>query len=259
MAQNYTLGRGRVEFASFQTGTQIPDVFRYIGNTPSLSLTIDDETLDHFNSDSGVREKDDSVPLEVNRTGSMEADDIQVENLALFFFGSASLVTVAGATGLTFTTPGVNAEDIVQIGVTAANPVGARGIVLGTFDVQPAGGGTPYVQGTDYTIDRDTGRMTILEGTSIPPDEALDVTYDVSASTRDRVISGSEPREGAMRFIADNPKGVNRDYVFSWVKVSPNGDFNLKGDEWAVIPFSLEFLKPVAAEAIYIDGRPGYT
>lgn len=256
MPNDYTLGRGKVYFADFQTGTQSPDVFRYIGNTPSLNLTIDDETLDHFNADSGIREKDDSVPLEVTRTGTMECDNIDVENLALFFFGSASTVTVGAAAGLTYTTPGVNVGDFVQIGATAADPVGSRGITGTPVVEDTGGGGTTYTVTTDYIINTDTGMMEIPTGSTIPADQVLDITYDVAATTRDRIISGSEPREGAMRFIADNPRGTNRDFIFSWTKVSPNGDYALKGEEWQVIPFSLEFLKPTAAEAIYVDGRP---
>lgn len=56
---NYTLGRGKVYFARFTSG-QVPGPFRYIGNTPEFNLTIELETLDHFSSDEGIREKDDS-------------------------------------------------------------------------------------------------------------------------------------------------------------------------------------------------------
>jgi len=95
MSQNYTLGRGKVYFGRFPTGTTEPDVFRYIGNTPELSLTIENEVLDHFSSDEGIREKDDSVPLEVNRTGSMTCDNIEADNVALFFFGEKSTITTS--------------------------------------------------------------------------------------------------------------------------------------------------------------------
>ena len=32
--KNYTLGRGKVHFSRFKTGTQVPAGFFYIGNTP---------------------------------------------------------------------------------------------------------------------------------------------------------------------------------------------------------------------------------
>ena len=56
--------------------------------------------------------------------------------------------------------------------------------------------------------------------------------------------------------IAYNPQGKNYDWFMPYVKLSPNGDFALKGDEWQQIPFSVEILKKSGYEALYIDGRP---
>src|SRR5688572_23401320 len=94
--QNYTLGRGKLYFSRFVTGTQSPEGFEYIGNTPELSFTIESENLDHFSSDAGIREKDASVPLEVSRSGSFTTDAVNPENIAYFFFGSRSVVTIVG-------------------------------------------------------------------------------------------------------------------------------------------------------------------
>src|SRR5690606_24730438 len=96
--KNYTLGRGKLYFARFLAGTQIPDGFAYFGNTPEFNLTIESEVLDHFSSDEGIREKDDSIPLQVNRTGSLITDNIAVRNIALFYFGDDSIVTQIAAT-----------------------------------------------------------------------------------------------------------------------------------------------------------------
>ena len=40
------------------------------------------------------------------------------------------------------------------------------------------------------------------------------------------------------------------------VKLSPNGDYALKSDEWQQIPFNVEILKPEGMEAVYADDRP---
>ena len=40
-----------------------------------------------------------------------------------------------------------------------------------------------------------------------------------------------------------------------YVKISPNGDYALKGDEWQQIPFNIEILKKTGFEALYSDGR----
>ena len=259
MAQNYTLGRGKVHFARFLEGTTTPDGFFYIGNTPEFSLNIESETLDHYSSDEGIREKDDSVPLEVNRTGSMTTDNIDPKNVALFFFGTASSLTQAAVVSSTETLSAIKAGHSYKLGSTTSNPAGYFGIDETGFAVAVNGGGTSLVEDTDYAIDYDNGMISFIEGSAIAVDGAdIDVTYAVAGSTRDRVISGSEPVEGAMMYVTKNPKGDDAVFYLPYVKITPNGDYALKGDEWQQIPLSLEVLKPTGQEAIYRDGTPVY-
>ena len=255
---NYTLGRGEVWFARFASG-YTPGGFRYIGNTPEVSLTIESETLDHYNSDAGIREKDDSVPLEVNRTGSLTTDNINPENVALFFFGTASTETTGASTGNTFALTGIELDRAYMIGATANNPTGVFGIDEGGTNTVEISGGATLVEDTDYTIDYDNGFITFLSGGTVADGDDIDITYDLAANTRDRVISGSEPVEGAMIYRTVNPKGDDCTFYFPYVKVSPNGDYALKGDEWQQIPMSLEVLKLSNVEAIYRDGNPVYS
>jgi len=257
MANNYTLGRGQVHFARFQTGTTVPDGFFYIGNTPEFSLTIESETLDHYSSDEGIREKDDSVPLEVNRTGSMTTDNINPRNVALFFFGSESTLTQAAVASDTETLTGIKAGHSYKLGASPSNPAGYMGIDESGFAVEVSPAGTALVVDVDYTMDFDNGILTFLEGSLLAVDaEDIDVTYAVLGSSRERVISGSEPVEGAMMYVTKNPKGTDAVFFMPYVKITPNGDYALKGDEWQQIPLSLEILKPISGEAIYRDGKP---
>ena len=260
MANNYTLGRGQVHFSRFKTGTQTPSGFFYIGNTPEFSLTIESETLDHYSSDEGIREKDDSVPLEVNRTGSLTTDNIDPKNVALFFFGSDSTVTQATVASDTETLEGIKAGHSYKLGISASNPAGYFGIDATGFAVAVSGGGTSLVEDTDYTVDLLNGIITFIEGSALAvDDEDIDVTYAVAGSTRSRVISGSEPVEGAMMYVTKNPKGEDAVFYMPYVKIAPNGDYALKGDEWQQIPLALEILKPTVGEAIYRDGTPTLT
>lgn len=262
---NYTLGRGRIYFARRDSLDRLGGE-RYLGNTPEFNANFESETLDHFSSDRGIREKDASVILQINRTGNLITDNISPENVALFFFGSEAPLTVAettvadeqvGVTGI-----GVEKGMFYQLGQTTNNPSGARGVVypgvVGPPDTQFVlkKGVTVLVHGTDYTLDADLGRIEILE-TSVTVEEGdvLTATYTVAASTRKRIISGSAPIEGALRFVAVNPTGDNIDYFMPSVKLSPNGDYALKSDEWQQIPFNVEILKPEDMEAVYADGR----
>jgi hypothetical protein len=262
-AMNYTLGRGRVYFSAFAPGTETPLGERYLGNTPEFNATFETERLDHFSSDAGIREKDDSVMLQVNRTGSLTTDHISPANIAFFFFGDAEVLTVSQAT-VTDEAVGVDGIGVevgmfYQLGRSNLNPAGARGVIY------PGTGGTAFVlekgatvltHGVDYTLNATLGRIEILAGGAVVDGDELTATYTVAATSRERVISGSAPIVGALRFIADNPKGKNFDYYMPKVELSPNGDYALKGEEWQVIPFNLDILKAANREAVYIDGRP---
>ena len=257
--RNYTLGRGEVYFAPFKPGTQEPGPERYFGNTPDLSWTAEIENLDHYNSDRGIREKDESVPLQVDRSGSVITDNIAMENLALFWFGSADLVTVTAATGETSLLTGVTMGGTYQLGVSDAAPTGLKMLsnVVATLDPEGASP-VPLQAGTDYTVDMELGRIEFIAGGAVSGDgtEDVEIEFDVAAQTFPRVVSGSKPIEGALRFIAYNPVGKNIDYYLPWVKITPDGDYALKGDDWQQMTLALEILKKQNREAVYADGRP---
>lgn len=256
---NYTLGRGKVYFSRFKDDGVTPAGFHYIGNTPEFSLTIESQTLDHFSSDEGIREKDDSVPLEVNRSGSMTTDEISAKNVALFFFGDDSTVTQTVVSSHSETFTDVEAGGTYKLGVTTGNPAGYMGINTTGFSVVN-GSDTLTGGGVDYTLDADAGFITLTDGgANVADGDDLVVTFAVRAHARSRVISGSEPVEGAMMYRTKNPKGADCVYFMPYVKITPNGDYALKGDEWQTIPLTLEILKPSTGEAIYRDGLPAYS
>lgn len=255
MAQNYTLGRGELHFSRFITNTQNPEGFRYIGNTPEVNLTIETEDLDHFSSDKGIREKDDSVPLQTTRTGTFTTDNIDPANLAYFFFGSVNALAVVGATVTDEVVADVKKGYGYHLGVTNTRPEGASNLTVHTAPstniiLTDNAGTTTYVEGTDYTIDMKTGLLTILEAGAIVEGDDLKVDYKTTTGTVTRVLSGTTPIEGSLRYYAKNPKGKQMSFFAPWAKLTPNGDFALKGEEWQTIPFNMEILKKTGVEAI---------
>jgi hypothetical protein len=121
-----------------------------------------------------------------------------------------------------------------------------------------AGFTTTIAQATNYEVDEVTGRVYILAGApGIPDNIALQFTYDVAAGTREQVVSKSQSIYGALRFVSDNPSGANRDIYMPYVQLSPDGDYNLKGDTVQSMGFAIEILKKASnIEAVYLDGRP---
>lgn len=253
---NYTLGRGELHFGQFKPGTTVPRGERYLGNSPELSYNATQETLDHYNSDRGIRVKDASVTLQQDYAGALSLDSIDMANLAFFFLGDANTLTTASRTVTAEAFADVELGLSYQLGVSSADPAGVRQVsaVAITNTTTPA---NVPVAGVDYVVDLARGRYTVLEGaTKIAEGDELSAAYTVDASTRDQVISKGKTIEGTLRYIANNPAGKNIDYLMPWVKLTPNGDFNLKGDDWQVLPFTIEILKKGSLEAIYADGQP---
>ena len=86
----------------------------------------------------------------------------------------------------------------------------------------------------------------------------LKVDYVISSSSREQVISAGTQVKGALRVIAENSEGTNRDYYLPSVTLAPNGDFVLKGDgtNWLTMKLDMEVLKKDdSTAAVYIDGR----
>lgn len=355
---NYVVGRGRLFFGQFKAGTRVARGQLYFGNTPALSLSQSEDTLDHYSSEGGIRVKDASVSLQNDSSGSFQCDNISLTNLALWFRGytstnieagsarasgtltlstavpvagdkftiagndlifsadgagpmeveigatinetatnlanaindlSSSLgvtATVAGAvvtvrsaepgtggnaitlaktftTGANGTVSGANLTGGVdvtetlagvergrwyQLGVEAGLPQGVRGVGSVTIT---------GVNANSFIIDHDAGRIQVLSDASDVVDgDDLDVSYGLRAGVDDVVIARSDKIEGEMAFIGNNAAGANDNYFWPYVKLSPDGDFALKGDEWLNMTFNFEILKRDAlVERQYITRR----
>lgn len=257
--KSYVLGRGKVFFDRFAANATIDAATvgegeRYLGNTPEFSTSSSSEDLDHFSSEGGIKVKDDSVQLSLDRTGAFTCDNIDKENLALYFLGLASTLTQASAAGVLQTFV-VKKDRFYQLGQSAALPQGQRNVTV-TAVGSGAGFTTPHTVLTDFQVDEGLGRVYIPATSTIPDDTLIQVTYSVAAVTMERIISKSDSIYGAIHFVADNPKGKNRDYLLPYVKLSPDGDYNLKGDDWQQMGFTMEILKKASnIESMYVTGR----
>lgn len=250
--KNYAVGRGELYFDQFAPGTTNTTGERYLGNTPEFNTTSETEDLEHFDSDHGLNEKDDSVTLSNARSGSFVTDNINPDNIALFFMGAAAAVTQTALTGETETIT-VKRGRYYQLGVSEDNPAGLRHL---DNVVVTAAAATVTAAG-NFELDLDLGRIYIeVDAADITDATELSFTYDVKASSLTQIISGNQQIEGALRFVSFNPKGEPFDYYYPRVKIAPNGDFALKsGDEWQTIPFNVEFLKKGLLETVYITSR----
>ena len=227
MPSNTTIGRGKVYFN--RLGADGYEGFRYLGNTPSFSMTINTEDLDHYSSDEGLKVKDESVTLSVDYAASLTTDSISVENVALMFFGDVRAVTQASATAKTETFT-VSRGHLYELPARAVS------------DVVVKKGTQTLVEGIDYLLDADNGDIEIPEDSSVGARDEITVTYNQSAVRYDRILSGTTPIAGQLLFKATNPVGSKIGYRLEKVILRPNGEYQLKGDEWQQISFNVEVL-----------------
>jgi len=251
--KEYVLGKGKVYFDAFAVGTLTLTGERYLGNTPELSTTSDQSTLDHFDSDGGVNVKDESVVIEDNMNGSFITDNISIANVGLAFGADPAATVVVAAVGIIENFPVVKKGRWYQLGTSAAMPNGARNVTNVVVKVLAAT--IPLLN--NYAVDLALGRVYVEEAApGIALADVLIVTYDVTGMTRNQVVGKGAQAAGAMRFISANPVGPQTDYFWPYVKLTLNGDMSLKGDEWQQLPFSMEVLKKdTVTERVYVERR----
>ena len=251
----YAIPRGRVFFNPINNATDEYQGEIYLGNCPSFGISIDTEKAEHYSSETGLREKDASVVLEVKRSGSLTCDNISGANVALFLSGSTGPVTQA-AGSVVDESIAVIPGRYYQLGLSPSTPVGARNV--STVVVKNGAGAITYVAGTDYMLDAARGRVQILATGSIAAG-AIKVSYAKAAVTWEGIRSGSAGELlGALRIVSDNATGENRDFYMPRVSLVPSGDLPViaEGTDFASMQFDADVLKPANGEAIYVDGLP---
>ena len=114
---------------------------------------------------------------------------------------------------------------------------------------------------TDYTLDAAMGRFYVLPTARVSATHPVSwlAAYTKSAVSREQLLtSGTADVYGALRFIAANAKGTNRDVYGCNVLLSPSGDIVFKGDSpaYAELSFDISFNVGANGEpALIIDGR----
>lgn len=269
---NYVVGRGRLYFNQFKSGSNTPaNGEMYFGNTPELTINTDSETLDHYSSEAGLREMDQRVLLELTQGGTFTTDEINADNIALFFLGEKSTITQTQVTGKQEVIASLKKARYIQLGTDANTPTGVRDITnltvgvvdsdvaisVGDGDISTISGLTIIPLAKNFEVDLSNGRLYVEpDAPDVADGMQAVVQYDVNPQVRTMVIGRSAMIYGSLRFISDNPVGSQKDYYFPKVALQPDGDYALKGDDWQVMSFTFSALRlNSATERVYIDVR----
>lgn len=250
----YQIPRGVVFFDQFDDNgaTQGEDD---MGNCPSFTIAIATEKADHYSSRSGIREKDQSVVVQIDRTAVLICDDMKKENAARWYSADVEEVE-QDADPVVDEVIAVTPGKFYQLGKTSSNPAGNRNV--STVVVTDSAGTTTYAEGDDYEIDLVAGRLQILETGDIPAGN-IKVDYAKAAKTWNRVKTGSVSElEGALRVVSAHATGTNRDHYMPHVKLKPRGELPVitEDTQYVRMEFDLEILTPTNGSAIYLDDQP---
>lgn len=255
-SKNLTIGRGKVLFARYKTGTQIPGPFREFGNCPEFTFSRANSTLDHYSSQWKIRTLDKQIVTDATLTASVSIDDVKAENAAYYFMGEVTIITQTAQTAIEETYEDVFPGAIIQLGVSTSKPTGARAV---TSVVVTNGAATPvtYTVNEDYTVDGELGLVTVLEGGAIT--DTVEITYSTAAMTRKQIETGDDGVEGELKFISFNPTGEQADVTIPRAKLMPNGDLSMLSDpespDWMTIPLTITALQKGTLALAYRDGR----
>lgn len=257
MTDDLVVGRGRIYFNHMKDGKLQGE--RYLGNTPNFSMTSNVDKLEHFSSEAGFREKDKSINLANNRSGSLSTDIISVENVAMWFGGAPDVTLASSQNDVVEIFPSVSRNRNYQLGMSGDHPQGLGGVDPSKFQIAYADGSVSISDGSgdlstmpgvtqlarnNWRLDATRGRVYIeMDAPDIKGDMQLIVKYDRKASAQTVVINHDAVLEGALRFESNNPTGAQKNYYFPKVSLSPNGDYALKGDSWQELSFSFDVLR----------------
>ncbi len=220
---NYMLGKGKLYIAKLDAdGASLGEAD--CGNVTAVSVTATVDKLDHFSSQSGVKQKDKTVITQVASTFKFTGDEITIENLCLFLLGTSGRMTqIAGTVASeTFT---ARHDKWVKLNYRNVSSV----VITGkTVD-------------TDFEVDAVRGRIKILSTGTIADSSSVTVAYSHGAIDYPNVAALKEYDQTVfVRFVGDPAQGSKYEAEIWKVKLKPSGDLNLISDDWANMQFEGE-------------------
>lgn len=233
---NYSLGKGKVYFARLNDdGTNQGELD--LGNAPAFNMNTTQETLDHFESMAGIKEKDLQVETSIGSGINFTLDEYSKENLALAFRAEEP------------TTESQSGGSVAAESVTMYTGKWVKVLYRNISNVVIAGA----VEGTDFEVDFATGRIKAIVGGTLVDATAVNVAYDYSSEEWGIVngISNGTSIEGFLRFVGNPEQGPKYEIEIWKVKIRSTADLPFISDDWGTIQFEGEIQKDVANHPNY--------
>ncbi len=247
---DYNLGRGKVYFAELDSN-DLPTGYRDLGNATEFMISVEKEELDHFSTREGLKTVDKQVVVSQKVGLTLTLDEINFDNLAMFFSGSAVERDNEGDTGVTGTANLTVTEqgrwydlydEATGVGASAESQ-GNRIYDIGDVTIEVTGGGSAMVEDTDFEVDKELGRIFVIDGGNMDAGSYdVDIAVNSSATEKVHVVKAlaNSGIVGALKFVQENPADGDKwtEYQFQSGAPDRRGDFSLIGDEWTTLPLS---------------------
>jgi hypothetical protein len=201
--------------------------FRHLGNVSKLDITPTVTVIEKKSSMNATRAIIARAVTEAKMELAMILDEFDKNNVALALLGSVAAYTQAINAAIVDTALG-NAEGDFAL------DTGLKKIVVSAVKHS----GTPLVLGTDYTVDSDSGLITVIKGGGITDGWALTwsgsnpaiASYSVNGLTEGKIT-------GALRYRSSTDQVGPRMLVDVYnLSLSPDSALALLGDTFAEIP-----------------------
>ena len=236
--ENYSLGKGVVYFDRLDADGNATGELD-LGNAPVFSVTPTQESLAHFESRSGIKEKDKEVDTTIGMSVKITLDEYSKENLNLALKGDA-IETQTQADGTQ-----INAVVVVFQDRWVELP--HRKVDEESVGVTDQTGAIHYTRGTDYRVDETSGRIFVYSAGAIADGQTVLVDYNYNAYSVPTINPVTRSNvEGYLRFKGDPTVGPAYEVELWRVKLKCDSDINFITDDWATVELTGEVLKDVA-------------
>lgn len=262
-ATQLILGRGELYFEQLSPDTLDGDGERYVGNTTSVRIEREVTRIERKTSFGGRLHDVPGAVIGEEQSVSIMTDNVDIENLALWFGTSVKD---------NLPLPALNESETLTVKQGRSYQIGKSYLpVIGLKNLQSAQvfrSGSPVTPTGNYEIDLADGRVHILRDAPNIPDNssiridftAYPVGYDFDYAYPTVLPNGDEIY-GSLRFVPKNAVGPQVRYFWPFVRITPRGQTDLKNDEFQQWGFEVSVMRihpDIPAMIVESGQKPGF-
>ena len=211
----------------------VKQAMTYFGSTDAVTLASNVDYIDHNSTEGSIAVLDKKVAKSRTATLNFTTGEISPEMLNRAFQGTSSDIVQDAGVAVAQTLLSVASATTYDLGV----------VKITSMVVQDSTDTTTYVEGTDYTYDKNTGYFQTIDGGAIADGVEIHLVIEHDAYTKTSVsaLSGDQ-LEAELIFVSEPQVGKKYRYTFKKVSISATGDLSLKSEDFATITFEGEAL-----------------